>query len=130
MNILRITLGKLRNATHFQFHTEVRKLIDQFGAYFLKITRLFEQFVKLLAEEDECLIILQKSGYTEHMAEADRFRDTVFSGLVDTVNAARKHFDAEIVAAGNRLKIVFNPFRDSFRSDGLTPTTLLSSAGY
>ena len=110
MNILRITLGKLRNATHFQFHTEVRKLIDQFGAYFLKITRLFEQFVKLLAEEDECLIILQKSGYTEQMAEADRARDIVFSGLVDMVNAAQKHFDSNVVAAGNSLKIVFDTY--------------------
>ena len=110
MKILKFTLSRLRNATHFQFMTEISNLVNQFGADVLKIAKLFMKFLGLLTQEDECLVVLQKSGYTEQMGEADRARDTVFSGLVDTVNAACKHFDADIVAAGNRLKIVFDTY--------------------
>ena len=110
MKILNLALSKMRNAEHFQFYTEFYNLVEQFGASAMRIVKLIVRFLALLKEGDKCLVILQKSGYTEQMAEADRFRNTVFSGLVDTVNAARKHFDAEIVASGNRLKIVFDTY--------------------
>ena len=110
MKILSLTLSKLRNATHFQFMTEFSNLVNKFGAAALKIVKLFTRLLGLLVEEDECLVVLQKSGYTEQMAEADRVRDVIFSGLVDTVNASCKHFDPNVQAAGNNLKIVFDTY--------------------
>ena len=110
MKISKFILSRLRNAEHFQFLTEFANLVNHFGANGLKIVKLFARFAELLSQEDKCLVILQKSGYTEQMAETDRLRDTVFSGLVDTMNASRKHFNQDVVEAGNRLKIVFDTY--------------------
>ena len=110
MKISKLYFGKLRNAEHFQFFTEFRDLVNLFGADPLKVQKFFTSFLSLFAVEDECLMVLQKSGYTEQMADADTRRDSTFRGLADTVNAALKHFNPDTVAAGKRLKILFDTY--------------------
>ena len=110
MNILKLYFGKLRNAEHIQFFTEFRDLVNLFGAEPLKIQKFFTSFLSLFAVEDECLVVLQKSGYTEQMADADTRRDVTFRGLADTVKTALKHFNPETAEAGKRLKILFDAY--------------------
>ena len=123
MKFLKLTLKKLHNAEHFQFMTEFRNLVNRFGAAALKILKFFTEFLKRFDTLDECLVILQKSGYTEQMSMADQRRDTTFSGLVDIVNAALKHFDAEVVAAAKTLKIVFDTYGNLAKKSGDAETS-------
>ena len=118
MKILRLYFGKLRNAEHFQFFTEFRDLVNQFGAAALKILKFFTELLKRFDVLDESLVILQKSGYTEQMDIADKRRDSTFRGLVDTLNAALNHFNAEVVAAAKTLKIVFDTYGNLAQKPG------------
>jgi hypothetical protein len=44
------------------------------------------------------------------MQEADKARDNVWKGLVETNTTALKHFSEEVQAAAKRLKIVFDTY--------------------
>jgi hypothetical protein len=110
MKILTLLLFKLRNAEHFQFMTEFANLVKQFGIDVMQIKKLFAAFLELLRLEDKSLVILQKSTFTEKMSEIDTVRESVFRGLVDTVNASINHFNSDVVEAGKRLKIVFDTY--------------------
>ena len=110
MKILKFTIGKMQNSEHFQFMKEFRNLAIQFSPAALKIAKFFVAFVALFEREDECLMLLKKSSYTEQLGNADRKRDGLFRGLVDLVNSALKHFSEEVVAAAKRLKILFDTY--------------------
>ena len=110
MKILKLYFGKLRNAEHFQFFTEVRDLVIQHIPESLGVLKFFTLFLKAYDVEDESLKIIQKSGYTEQMSEAEHRRDATFRGLVDLVNSSLNHFRSEIVFAAKQLKIVFDTY--------------------
>lgn len=110
MKMLSITLSKLRNPEHFQFLTEYKKIVERFGADILRFVKLFVAFMKLYETEDECMVILQKSEFTEKRSEADQVRDETFRGLRDAVNSALKHFDAVKRDAAKRLKILLDKY--------------------
>jgi len=110
MKILSFQLRKLHNAEHFQFMTEVNKLILLYTVAKLKITRLYSPFIVLYNQEDECIFLLRKSDYTKLMEETDKFRDSIFRGLVNMVNAALNHYDPNIKASARRVKILFDTY--------------------
>ena len=110
MKIIKLHFSRLRNAEHFQFFTEFCNLVNRFGAETLKVGKRFSVLLDRYKVEDECLFVLQKSGYTEQMDIADRRRDATFRGLADSVNAALNHFNTEVAAAAKLLKIVFDSY--------------------
>jgi hypothetical protein len=100
----------MRNAEHFQIMTEVKTMIENTGADTLKIGRLFDAFTASYRRLDECLLIIQKSGYTAQINEADRVRDSVFRGMCDAVNSMLRHFDPEKTEAARLLKIPLDAY--------------------
>ena len=110
MKFITLRLSRLRNAEYFQFMTEFKDLFNTFSPSVMKVAKFFALFMTLFEKLDLCLIILQKSGYTELMHIADQKRDSLFSGLVDLVKAALKHFNENVRAAAKRLKIVFDTY--------------------
>ena len=110
MKFIRLHLSRLRNAEYFQLMTEFKDLFTIYNPAAMKVAKFFALFMTLFEKLDLCLIILQKSGYTELMHIADQKRDSLFSGLVDLVNAGLKHFSENVRAAAKRLKIVFDTY--------------------
>ena len=110
MEIKFIDCTRLRNDEHFQFVTEVKDLITQIGAPTLKIEAQFYEFNLCYDNEDEALKKIVKSAVTEEMKAADRNRDNTFSGLVTTNKAALKHYTPAVVAAAQRLQVVFDTY--------------------
>ena len=110
MNIKPIDKQNLRNDEHFQFHTEMKDLVNATGAAALKIADLFTIYQTCYANEDEALKKVIKSAITADIETADRTRDLTFSGLVGTNKAALNHFDPETSAAARRLKVLFDTF--------------------
>ena len=112
MKINKIYAYDLRNDAHFQFYTEFRNLVQKEGAESLKIAPLFEAWLPLYDKEDSALKKIQKSAITAQIQEADRARDEIYAGMVETNTAALKHFSEEVRSAAARLKIVFDTYGD------------------
>ena len=55
---------------------------------------------------------IQKSAITAQIQDADRARDEIYLGMVETSNAALKHFGEEVRGAAARLKILFDTYGD------------------
>ena len=110
MKINKVPYGKMHNAEHFQYGTEVKDLITQVSPIKTKIAKFFAVFFAALGVEDICLLIIQKSNLTELLNNIDRYRDSLWKTLVTQIESALKHFDANVVAAAKRLKIVADTF--------------------
>ena len=110
MNIKGIHTNHMRNDEHFQFNFEFSGLVNRIGAVALKIKPQFDVYTPLYQDEDTALKKIMKSAITAEIHEADKQRDIIFSGMVDTLNAALKHFNVQKQNAAKRLKIVFDTY--------------------
>ena len=112
MKINKIYAYNLRNDAHFQFYTEFRNLVQKEEAVKQKIASQFEEWLPLYDKEDAALKKIQKSAITAQIQDADRARDEIYAGMVETSNAALKHFGEEVRGAVARLKILFDTYGD------------------
>ena len=126
MKIDTVNNSHMRNDEHFQFHTEVKDLIDKAGANSLKIELLYGDYAARYADEDEANRIIAKSAITADIKAEDKKRDGIYRGLVDTVNGALNHYDPEISAAAKRIKVVL----DTFGNVGIKPINEETAAIY
>jgi len=110
MSIKTITLSRLRNDANFQFHSENKNLIEEQTPQTLKIVPLFEDYVPKYNKVDLAFKKIKKSAITEQIQEADRARDVIWKGLVDTNTAALNHFNPVVQASAKQLKIVFDTY--------------------
>jgi len=110
MKCNRFRVEALRNEEWFQFYTEFKALVEQYGASSLNIDALFAVFVSLYADADTALEIIRKSATTQQLQEADTVRDSTFRGLVDAVKSARNHFDTVKRDAARRIQIVIEQY--------------------
>ena len=105
--IVNITLSRMTNEVHAQFHESVSTLIERTGPQTLKIEPFYDIYRNLLGNELEALAIITKSELTAQIAEQDRVRDSIFRGFSDTVKGIRNHFNPDYHQAANRLWNVF-----------------------
>ncbi|MDR1829246.1 MAG: DUF6261 family protein [Candidatus Fibromonas sp.] len=126
MKISKIHTIHLRNDEHFQFHTEFRDLVQKETPLKLKIQQQFEAYLPLYGRADEALKKINKSSLTAQIQEADKARDEIFLGMAETAKGALKHFNPEVRAAANRLKMVF----DTYGNVAVKPLNEQTSAVY
>ena len=105
--IVSITLSRMTNEVHAQFHESVSTLIERVTPQTLKIEPLYEIYRSLLRNELEALSIITKSELTAQISEQDRVRDSIFRGFSDTVKGMRNHFDPEYHSAANKIWNIF-----------------------
>jgi len=112
MEINSIILQYLHNEEHFQFHRELKELVELSGAQPLNVESDFDSYKTILQQEEEALNLVRKSATTGEIEQADKERDTLVRGMVDTVKSQLKHFNAEKQAAAERFKIVLDQYGD------------------
>ncbi len=105
-----LNLNNLRNDAHFQFYTEFCSLVERFGAEELKIKVQYDIFLVLFNDLDKALKKISKSAITAEIRKADKYRDKIWSGMVDANKSATKHYNNEMCRAAERLKIVFDTY--------------------
>jgi hypothetical protein len=110
MKIESIKSYLLSNALHLQFVMAVLTLIKKFVQNLSGITAQTEVFRTKIDREDLCYKVVRKSDISAAKEESDRARDTIVAGIKDLVKSALKHFDADIRAAAQRIKIVIDTF--------------------
>ncbi len=115
MEIQSFYIGKLKNNAHFEFHLEVKKMVEQHGADKLNIAELFKVYNELINKEENGLENVRQSDITKKLAKSDEERDQIFKGLYANIKSQTKHFDSLIVESAERLMIVFKNFGDIYR---------------
>jgi len=115
VKINKIYAYNLRNDAHFQFFTEVLNLFGKEGAVRQKVASLYEAWLPHYEREDTALKKIVKSAKTAQIQEADRARDEIYTGMVESNTAALKHFDENVRSGATRLKIVFDTYGDVAR---------------
>lgn len=110
MKIGSSNLHNMQNGEHFQFHTEFCDLVNLCKAENLGIRSQFDLYLVLYAQEDEAFKKIMKSAITADMQKADKRRDTLFRGMIDTNKAALNHFRPDMQKSAKRLKILFDTY--------------------
>ena len=110
MKCNRFRVESLRNEEWFQFYTEFKSLVEQYGSSALNIDTLFSVFASLYANADEALEVIRKSATTEQIEEADVVRDGTLRGFTDAVKSSKNHFDTEKRDAARKVQIVIDQY--------------------
>jgi hypothetical protein len=100
----------MHNDEHFLFYKDFKDLAETVDMDAFGIAELWEPFTARFLAEDEAFKKIIKSATTAEIKIADKARDNTFSGLVETLRGAVKHYDKTIAAAARRVKIVFDTF--------------------
>jgi hypothetical protein len=107
--------SQMRNDEHFQFYTEVIKLINRAGADTLNIEPQFAEMQHAHRLAAEAIRKVRASALTEEVQLADRQRNTALAGMNDKLRAAQRHFNPEVQRAARSLKTVFDTHKNLAR---------------
>ena len=106
MKIKSIRLSRLRNAEHYQYHTEVNDLVAAATDESLNISTLFSVYQQHLKNEGTAMNLILKSEFTDDLNDADNERDSIFRGFYDLVKSGTNHFNPHIKAASERIMFI------------------------
>jgi hypothetical protein len=111
MKIVKALVGLMRNNGHFQFYTDLIKLLESAGEPLLtQLKTLYDTLRDLHGKEDEALKKIRKSSLTESITAMDTERTQMYRGIVETCQTSTRHYDAKVSAAARRLMLVFDTY--------------------
>ena len=110
MKINVLIQSRFRNLSIFQCHRDILKFVEQENLTALKISAEVASYKIAFNRLDDILKKIVKSIHTEEIAELDKTRDRIFSGILSMINAALKHFSPEVVTAAKKIKILLNTY--------------------
>ena len=106
-----IRTKNMRNDEHFQFMTEVKDAIKEYGGEEkLKIKEAYVLFLPLYNQEDEALKKIMKSAISDEIQQADSLRDQVFRGMTYAAMAALYSVRPDVQDAAKKIKIVLDTY--------------------
>jgi hypothetical protein len=108
--ILELNLGRLRNDEHFQFMSEVDKLIEKTTTEALGISLVYNQFSSELKSEETALRVEYGSSQTKLIADADLRRDQLIRAFEMQVESLAYHWDPNVVEAARRIGRIVNQY--------------------
>lgn len=98
-----ISLGRMTNGAHYQFHSQVLENAKANTVVSEKALSQVAVLEKKVKAEDEVLKLSRKSQYTDDIAAADSERDSLYSAYCATVRAFLGNSDADKAAAAKTL---------------------------
>lgn len=117
MKIQTANLTKLLNNQHLTFHREFEALVEEKTAIVLGVETAHEAYQAAIGNEDAAMMKVAKSAITGEKEEADRERDRLFVGSLETIRISLYHFDPETKAAGTRLSALLTTFQGSDKAE-------------
>ncbi|MDO4763080.1 MAG: DUF6261 family protein [Flavobacteriaceae bacterium] len=82
-----ITNRLMTNAAYFSFHSDFLKVLEADTKVSAKVNTQLQAYKTALAKVDEAMVISQKSHKTDEIAQADRERDQLYTGLKNAVKS-------------------------------------------
>lgn len=132
MKTERFERSQLRNEEHFQFGTDILKILSDHNPEALKIQHEVLNYADCQAQEGILLNQISTSASTKSLAELDGERDDLFRGLVLTAKGALYHFDAEKRSRAGKLSIILaeygNIARKSYDAESAALSKLTAEA--
>lgn len=110
MEIEKLSLHNLRNASHYQFQSDFSALVGQYSPQILGILAEYAEYQPLLENEAVALNVITKSATTEQIEAADQERDTIFRGMVDSVRSKLNHFNANVREAARKVSVIIDGY--------------------
>jgi hypothetical protein len=94
---------RFRNEAHYEFMVVYRNLLLLFTQVLQFVAVLYEEFTRLLQQEERLVDAMRKSEYTQKIADADRRVDNDIAAIREAIASARRHFDPAIAEAAGSL---------------------------
>ncbi len=101
--IANIGMGRMNNAAHFLYVTNVLARAEANEAMAAKVATQVSNLKAALAKEDECFKLSTKSLISDDIAKADAERDMLYIGYKFAVEAFLRHPVAEMAGAAKVL---------------------------
>jgi len=127
MKINELSLQRLKNEEHFQFHADFKGLVHTFNPATLKVDAAFAAYLPIFSNESEALDVIRKSMLTDDIAEADDLRDSTYIGLGDAIKSAGRHFRPEVQQAASRLQVIIGNHSNLIRKSYDEETAAINS---
>jgi hypothetical protein len=108
--IARIYTHLLKNNIHAEFHTNIDRIFIKNNPQAMGIELLYNRYKPALDREIDSLDYVRRSEITQLINEQDHVRDTIYRGLVDTVEAALHHFNPVHVSAARMIDNVIKSY--------------------
>ena len=101
---------RLRNDEHFQFNTEIIRVITEFKPETLPVMKQFQTYTAFYRQEDEALKKIVKSIYTDDIHDQDSRRRDILRGMNDAIKAGLLHFNDDVRVAAKHIKVVVDTY--------------------
>ncbi|MDR2627316.1 MAG: DUF6261 family protein [Dysgonamonadaceae bacterium] len=108
--IIRINLEGLKNETHYELNKNTDRVFVKFDPETLGIAPLYSLYHTSFLDEKEALDFITRSEYTQKIVKQDHVRDSIYRGFVDTVNAAKHHYNPVYVEAAEMIDNVIKHY--------------------
>jgi hypothetical protein len=103
IKIIAIFSHRLRNEAHYEFMVLFGKLLAVFPAVRIQVVTLEAAFNDLLNREGKLVDTQRSSPYTAEIVEADHRNDRLLIGIRELVDAAMRHYSADVALAAQRI---------------------------
>lgn len=110
MEVSKFNFHNLRNAAHYQFHSDFVTLVERYTPQELSIEELYALYTPQYDNEGVALVAISKSEFTEVLEEADKSRDQIYRGTIDDVSSKVNHFKADVREAAKKVKIISDSY--------------------
>jgi hypothetical protein len=108
--ILTVHLRTFNNEEHYEFLVVLRDLIQKYPAAQAALTVYGNSLIEQIEKEKELINVMQKSDYTQSIADADQRIDRTITGMNQIIAANLHHFSLENVEAARILQNRFKAF--------------------
>jgi hypothetical protein len=125
--IIQQSLLRISNALHYQFHSDVLRVVTAQLAAGLKFGAQRDNYAALFKLEDETFIRNQAYAETKTVEELDLGRDNLSYYIKQTIESYLLYPDPEKKAAAEKLNYVLHPYREAARATYAENTAQINS---
>lgn len=125
MKVVRIHFPSLRNDEWYRLMSEIGDLLIESASELPELVELRDAYIQIHEESGSAIVLERGSVETGWMREADRRRNLLYRGLVDSIRSSIYHSDGDHRMSARQLAIIVNRYGNLSRSRASAKTIAL-----